>query len=157
MKKKEVYDDPFDSIDDYYEEEGDSFFSAAIESDLSDVSYEDFNKAQVVVEDDDDDEDEVQEIKTVTTTTKTTKTTKKKTTTNKLEEKLLENEGLMTFLEYFWRVFKVIGIILAVFIVAYYLVKGMFSSLFIYILLLVLAFIFGFGFMALINIVMGNR
>lgn len=155
-KRKEVYEDPFDSIDDYYEEEGDSFFSAAIESDLSDVSYEDFNKAQVVVEEDDDDEDEVQEIKTVTTTTKTTKTTTKKTT-NKLEDKLLENEGLMTFLEYFWRVFKIVGIILAVFLVAYYLVKGMFSSLLMYILLLVLAFIFGFGFMALINKVMDNH
>lgn len=146
-KNNKVYEDVFDSLDDYYEEEGDSFFSSELESDLSDVNYDDFTKVQVIDEDEDDEEPEVEEIKTVTTKT----TTKKKKTTNKIEEKLLANEGLMTFLDIFWRVFKIMGIILAVFIVLYYLVKGMFSSLFIYILLLILSFVFGFGFMALIN------
>ncbi|MBR6137834.1 MAG: hypothetical protein IKQ06_06745 [Bacilli bacterium] len=146
-KNNKDYEDVFDTLDDYYEEEGDSFFSSEIESDLSDVNYDDFNKVQVIDEDEDEEEPEVEEIKTVTTKT----TTKKKKTTNKIEEKLLANEGLMTFLDLFWKVFRIMGIILAVFIVLYYLVKGMFSSLFIYILLLILSFVFGFGFMALIN------
>lgn len=146
-KNNKAYEDVFDTLDDYYEEEGDSFFSSEIESDLSDVNYDDFTKVQVIDEDEDDEEPEVEEIKTVTTKT----TTKKKKTTNKIEEKLLANEGLMTFLDIFWKVFRIMGIILAVFIVLYYLVKGMFSSLFIYILLLILSFVFGFGFMALIN------
>jgi len=149
-KNNRVYEDDFDTLDDYYEEEGDSFFSSEIESDLSDVNYDDFNKVQIIDEDEDEDDEEpeVEEIKNVKTVTKTT--TKKKKI-NKVEEKLLANEGLMTFLEIFWRVFRVIGIILAVFVFLYYLLKGMFSSLFIYILLLILSFVFGFGFMALIN------
>jgi len=149
-KNNKVYEDDFDTLDDYYEEEGDSFFSSEIESDLSDVNYDDFNKVQIIDEDEDEDDEEpeVEEIKNVKTVTKTT--TKKKKI-NKVEEKLLANEGLMTFLEIFWRVFRVIGIILAVFVFLYYLLKGMFSSLFIYILLLILSFVFGFGFMALIN------
>ena len=145
-KNNKAYEDVFDTLDDYYEEEGDSFFSSEIESDLSDVNYDDFTKVQVIDEDEDDEEPEVEEIKTVTT-----KTTTKKKKVNKVEEKLLANEGLMTFLDLFWKVFRIMGIILAVFIVLYYLVKGMFSSLFIYILLLILSFVFGFGFMALIN------
>lgn len=151
MKKKK-YDD-FESIDDYFEEEGDSFLmNQTVESDLSDVSYEDFNKANhVVVEDDDDDDDEVETTKTVT---KKTTTVKKKETSNK---ETYENDGVIDFLTFFWTWFRRIGIVIAVILIAYFLTEGLFKDLFLYLLLLIAAFFFGYGFMAVINMVMDGR
>ena len=151
MKKKK-YDD-FESIDDYFEEEGDAFLlNQTIESDLSDVSYEDFNKANhVVVEDDDDDDYEAETTKTVT---KKTTTVKKKETSNK---ETYENDLFIDFLTFFWTWFRRIGIVIAVILVAYFLTEGLFKDLFLYLLLLIAAFFFGYGFMAVINMVVDNR
>ena len=75
---KKTYDD-FDVLDDYYEEEGDSFlFNQAMGSDLSNVSYDDFNKAKNDYDDyDDDDEVVYVEEKPVRHTTKVVKKNKK--------------------------------------------------------------------------------
>ena len=154
MKKNKKKHNDFVVIDDYFEEEGDSFLmNQSVESDLSNVSYEDFNKANhVVVEDDDDDEpEEVHTTKTVT---------KKKTTTvtkQKEESGILANEGLMDFLTFFWTWFRRIGIVIAVILMAYFLTEGLIKDLFLYILLLIAAFFFGYGFMAVINMVVDNR
>ncbi len=144
MKKKQY--DEFDTIDDYYEDEGDNFFSQTIGSDLSDVRYEDFNKVNDY-DDDYDEDDDTEEI--------TTKTTHKKRTSS--SNSLIQNEGLMDFLSFFWTWFRRLGIVIAVILIAYFLTKGMFKDLFLYILLLVASFFFGFGFMAVINKVMENK
>ncbi len=156
MKKHKKNKNDFEIIDDYFEEEGDSFLmNQSIESDLSDVSYEEFNKANNVVVEDDDDDDDVEEVKTTKTVTKKTTTT---TTKHKEEESgILANEGLMDFLTFFWTWFRRIGIVIAVILMAYYLTEGLFKDLFLYILLLIAAFFFGYGFMAVINMVMDGR
>lgn len=151
MSKK--YDDDFEFIDDYFEEEGDSAFYSQVSSDLSDVSYEDFNKINEIEDDEDDEYDEYEDISVPKTVRK------KKSTQNisAVEEKLMENEELMDILSVFWIWFRRIGIIIAIILVAYFITKGMIKDLFLYFLLLVVAFVFGFGFMAIINKFMENK
>ena len=122
---KKSYDD-FSSIDDYYEDDlGPNLFSQAVASDLSDVSYEEFNKAQ----DEDDDAEKVVTTKTVTT---------KKVVTKKKEEPEEEyHEGWVDLLSFFWTWFRRIGIVIAVILVAYYLTQGLLKDLFLYLLLLI--------------------
>ena len=152
MKKHKKKNNDFEIIDDYFEEEGDSFlYNQSMESDLSDVSYEDFNKANHVVVDDDDDDYEAETTKTVT---KKTTTVKKKETSNK---ETYENDLFIDFLTFFWTWFRRIGIVIAVILVAYFLTEGLFKDLFLYLLLLIAAFFFGYGFMAVINMVMEGR
>ena len=142
MKKN--YDE-FDTIDDYYEEEDDAnFFRSSIETDLSDVRYEDFNKVNEVEDDDDEYEEIVVE-------------NKKTSSSKKSSTSIMENDSFISILSVFWTWFRRIGIVIAVILIAYYITKGMFKDLFLYILMLVVAFFFGFGFMALINKVMENR
>ena len=143
--KKRKYDD-FDSIDDYFEEEEDeNLFNVEVASDLGDVNYEDFNKVKKVEEADDDD-DEVVEV-----------TAKKKSSSNSFESKIIENEGLIDILSFFWTWFRRLGIVIAVILIAYYITQGLMKDLILYLLLLVLAFFFGYGFMAIINKVMENK
>ena len=154
MKKKN-YDD-FDCLDDYYEEdEGSNLFSQTVASDLSNVSYEDFNKPSKVIDYDDDDDEVV--YKEVKTTTHKTITKRKKKKVSAVEAKLVENEGLMDFLTIFWKWFRRLGIAIMIILVAYYITKGLYTDLFRYILILVVSFFFGFGFMAIINLIMENR
>lgn len=143
MRRKDY--DELEDLDDYYEDD-EVFYNQTIEKDLSDVRYEDFNKAEEIIIEDDDDEDENVAIKKTTT--------KKKTS---VETRLIENEGLMEGLSIFWLWFRRIGIVIAVILVAYYITKGLFKDLFMYILLLVVSFFFGFGFMAILTRVMDNR
>ena len=144
MKKKDY--DVFDSIDDYYEDDlGPNLFNQTLETDLSNVSYEDFNKATDAL----DDTDEV-----ATTKTETTKKAVKKT---KEEPEETYQDGWVDLLSFFWTWFRRIGIVIAVILVAYFLTQGLLKDLFLYLLLLILAFFFGYGFMALINTVMGDR
>ncbi|MBP5679356.1 MAG: hypothetical protein J6X28_05995 [Bacilli bacterium] len=153
MKKKKR--EEFDFIDDYFEEEyDDSLFNVDVGTDLSNVRYEDFNKAQEVEEDDDD--DEVETVKTETTK-KTVKTTTTKKSSKSFDDRIIENEGVMDILTFFWTWFRRIGIAIAVILMAYYITQGMMADLFFYILMLVVAFFFGFGFMALINQFTSNR
>lgn len=143
--KKRKYDD-FDSVDDYFEEEEDeNLFNVEVASDLGDVNYEDFNKVKKVEEADDDD-DEVVEV-----------TAKKKSSSNSFESKIIENEGLIDILSFFWTWFRRLGIVIAVILIAYYITQGLMKDLILYLLLLVLAFFFGYGFMAIINKVMENK
>ena len=150
---KKYDDDDFDFIDDYYEDEEDSAFYSQVASDLSDVSYEDFNKPGEIIDDDeyDDEYDDVPEAKVTSTKKKTVQKT------SAVEEKLMENEELMDFLMVFWMWFRRIGIIVAIILIAYFITKGMMKDLLLYLLLLVVAFGFGFGFMAIINKLMENR
>ena len=130
MSKRKYKD--FDTIDDYYEEEGDSFLlNQSVGSDLSNVSYEDFNKSNRVY---DYDEGVVYR--------------EKESPRRSVEDQLIENQPLMGVLTIFWTWFRRLGIVIAIILVFYYLVHGMFEDLFAYIVALVVAFLFGFGFMA---------
>jgi len=143
MRRKD--NNEFEDLDDYYEDD-EVFYNQTIERDLSDVRYEDFNKAEEIIIEDEDDDDDDDAIKQTTT--------KKKTS---VETRLIENEGLMEGLSIFWLWFRRIGIVIAVILVAYYITKGLFKDLLMYILLLVVSFFFGFGFMAILTRVMDNR
>ncbi len=142
--RKSKYDD-LGKIDDYYEDDGDARFYS-VENDLSDVSYEDFNKPTKVVVEDDDDEEKVVVTKTV-----------KKKKTSSAYSRITDNEELIDFLAIFWIWFRRIGIIIAVILIAYFITKGLFKDLFMYILLLVGSFFFGFGFMAVLTSLLDNR
>ena len=147
MKKNE-----FDCLDDYFEEdEAPVLFSRAMEKDLSDVRYEDFN-AVTEDYDDDDDDDVVMEYRPVVE-----KKIVKKTKSNRIDNRIIENEGLMDFLTFFWTWFRRLGIVIMIILSAYYISKGMFGDLFSYLVMLIFAFLFGFGFMALLNKIMDNR
>ena len=144
--KKNHYQDDFEYLDDYYEEDDKGLmFNRAVEKDLSDVRYEDFN---TVLEEDDDDDEYQPVVKTTVV-----KTTKK----NCVDDRIIENEGLMDILTFFWTWFRRLGIVIMIILVAYYLSKGLFGDLFRYLILLGFAFLFGFGFMALLNKIMDNR
>ena len=144
---KKKYND-LGSIDDYYEDDDDAKFYS-VENDLSDVSYEDFNKpTKVVIGDEDGDGDVDVVVK---------KTANKKKIARSSSYVFTENEELMDFLAIFWIWFRRIGIIIAVILIAYFITKGLFKDLFMYILLLVGSFFFGFGFMAVLTRVLDNR
>ena len=144
---KKKYND-LGSIDDYYEDDDDAKFYS-VENDLSDVSYEDFNKPTKVVIEDEDGEGDVDVV--------VKKTANKKKTARSSSYAFTENEELMDFLAIFWIWFRRIGIIIAVILIAYFITKGLFKDLFMYILLLVGSFFFGFGFMAVLTRVLDNR
>ena len=153
MSKKR-YDD-FDVLDDYYEEEGDPFlFSQSVGSDFSNVSYDEFNKARNEYEDDDDDVVYVEEKPTYHHKTTIKKKTKR---SSSLEDRMVGNETLMDVLNVFWVWFRRLGVVIAVILIAYYIVKGYFQELFSYLFALVVAFFFGFGFMALLTKAKENR
>ena len=130
MKKKNKNKDIV-VIDDYYEEDDDNLYNVTVDDDLS---YEDFNKTQEVTE-------EYEDISTSV-----------KTTTH--EE---DNDSVIYYLSVFWTWFRRIGIVIAILLIAYYIAKGMFKDLFMYVLLLVCAFFFGYGFMFIIDKVGESR
>ena len=129
-KNKTTTFDEFDSLDDYFEEEGDGILlSSSIETDYSNVGYEDFNKVN------DSYEDEYEEIPVE----------------KKSNHSFSLDSNFIDYLSIFWTWFRRIGIAIAILLSAYYITQGMFKDFFLYILLLVAAFFFGFGFMFFLN------
>ena len=62
------------------------------------------------------------------------------------------SSGLYKFLSIFLMVFKWIGIVIAVILIAYFITQGNIKSLFLYIIGLVIAFFFGYFFMYILNL-----
>lgn len=121
-------------------------------ADLSNVSYEDFTKANEMIEEEATEDVEEEE----TTDTKKgavhhVKVEENDSDSDSIEDKITEHENLMIFLSVFWTWYCRIGIAIMIILSAYYVVHGMFKDLFIYLLLLVGAYFFGYGFMFLLT------
>lgn len=137
--------------------------------DLSDVSYEDFNKVTEVEDDEEENNDTLvateekaaHSTQTTTKTTTTTTTTKHhvevESTNDSFEDRITENEGLMVILDIFWTWVRRLGVVIMIVLSAYYITQGMFKDLFLYLLMLVVAYFFGYGFMFVLTKLRENR
>lgn len=149
--------DDFDDFDEYEDSEIDNnadseekLESHVSSKDFSDVSYDDFNKAIDIDEDEDDYEDIDDEDEEYDDDKKRNVHISRKHSVKNGGDDLI-NSQLLVILNNFWLIFRVIGVILAIILLIYFLIAGRIQDIFTFLLLLAGSFGFGFGFMFLVN------